>query len=220
VGDIDFKKRTISLNRGLSPSATSCTRPVARPATPAVPSTSTRPPLSVLAGWKALQAAELVAIDDDGWVFTDARPIHPHALSQVFERIARRAGVPVIRLHDLRHTHGTLLIKEGVPVKVVSERLGHANIAFTIQTYQHVLPGMQADAARTYELLTHPCSTGGRGPGGPPEEDQLSPVDDHGNNEPRSLTWASCVNWWRGQDLNLRPSGYESFEPRPAGDER
>ncbi len=73
--------------------------------------------------------------------------------SLTFERIARRAGVPVIRLHDLRHTHGTLLIKDLVPVKVVSERLGHANIAFTIETYQHVLPGMQSAAARTFEAL-------------------------------------------------------------------
>ena len=62
----------------------------------------------------------------------------------------------VIRLHDLRHTHGTLLITDGVPVKVVSERLGHANIAFTIETYQHVLPGMQADAARVFEHLIVP----------------------------------------------------------------
>ena len=61
-----------------------------------------------------------------------------------------------MRFHDLRHTHGSLLIKEGVPVKVVSERLGHANIAFTMQTYQHLLPGMQADAARTYERLPDP----------------------------------------------------------------
>jgi hypothetical protein len=53
-----------------------------------------------------------------------------------------------IRLHDIRHTHGTLLIKAGVPVKVVSERLGHGNPAFTIETYQHVLPGMQGEAAR------------------------------------------------------------------------
>ena len=68
----------------------------------------------------------------------------------------RNAGVPAIRFHDLRHTHGSLLIKEGVPVKVVSERLGHSNIAFTMQTYQHVLPGMQADAARTYERLANP----------------------------------------------------------------
>jgi integrase len=59
----------------------------------------------------------------------------------------------------LRHTHGSLLIKEGVPVKVVSERLGHAHIAHTIQTYQHVLPGMGADAARTIERLTEPVPT-------------------------------------------------------------
>ena len=82
--------------------------------------------------------------------------IHPHAFSQAFERIARRAGVPVIRLHDLRHTHGTLLIKDLVPVKVVSERLGHANVAFTIETYQHVLPGMQSDAAHAFEALVAP----------------------------------------------------------------
>lgn len=66
------------------------------------------------------------------------------------------AGVRRIRFHDLRHTHGSLLIKEGVPVKVVSERLGHAHIAHTLQTYQHVLPGMQADAADTYESLARP----------------------------------------------------------------
>ena len=68
-------------------------------------------------------------------------------------------GVPVIRLQELRRTHGALLIKAGVPVKVVSERLGHANIAFTIDTYQHVLPGMQADAARVYEALARPSGT-------------------------------------------------------------
>ena len=65
-----------------------------------------------------------------------ARRAHPlHAISQSFERISRRAGVRVIRLHDLRHTHRTLLIAAGVPVKVVSERLGHATPVFTIDTY-------------------------------------------------------------------------------------
>lgn len=91
-------------------------------------------------------------------MFTDGHgtTIHPHAISQTFERIARRAGVRVIRLHDLRHTHGTLLIAAGVPVKVVSERLGHATPTFTIETYQHVLPGMQADAAHVFEHLIVP----------------------------------------------------------------
>jgi integrase len=100
--------------------------------------------LQILVAWRHWQHSEQVAvrIDTAGWIFTDGagQPIHPHAISQAFERIAHRAGVPVIRLHDLRHTHGTLLIKAGVPVKVVSERLGHATPAFTIDTYQHVLP--------------------------------------------------------------------------------
>lgn len=113
--------------------------------------------VALLSSWRRWQETEqrAVGIDSRGWMFTDAdgEPIHPHAISQTFERIARRAGVRVIRLHDLRHTHGTLLIAAGVPVKVVSERLGHATPVFTIDTYQHVLPGMQANAARVFEQL-------------------------------------------------------------------
>jgi integrase len=116
--------------------------------------------VQVLTAWRAWQHAEQTAagIPSAGWIFTDGHgePIHPHAISQTFERVARRAGVPVIRLHDLRHTHGTLLIKAGVPVKVVSERLGHGEPAFTIDTYQHVLPGMQAGAARIFGQLIIP----------------------------------------------------------------
>ena len=86
----------------------------------------------------------------------DGEPVHPHAVYEAFRRIVHNAGIPTMRFHDLRHTHGSLLIKEGVPVKVVSERLGHAHIAHTLETYQHVLPGMQADAARTAERLADP----------------------------------------------------------------
>jgi integrase len=91
-------------------------------------------------------------------VFTngDGDTVHPHSVYMAFRRIVENADVPKVRFHDLRHTHGSLLIREGVPVKVVSERLGHSHIAFTMQTYQHVLPGMQADAAATYERLTEP----------------------------------------------------------------
>ncbi len=107
--------------------------------------------VEVLAAWQAWQKAEQVAVGTEAreWVFTDPNgdPIHPHSISQTFERVAARAGVPKIRLHDIRHTHGTLLIKAGVLVKVVPERLGHGNQAFTIDTYQHVFPGMQAEAA-------------------------------------------------------------------------
>ena len=55
---------------------------------------------------------------------------------------------PKIRLHDLRHTHATIGLKAGVPVKVIAERLGHENPAFTMKQYAHVIQGMQADAAR------------------------------------------------------------------------
>jgi integrase len=119
--------------------------------------------LTVLAGWRAMQSAEYTAvgIDDPGWMFTTAAgaPVHPHTLSQTFDRIVRRAPAPVIRLHDLRHTHGTILIANGVHSKVVSERLGHTWFAFTVETYQHVLPGMQADAARVIEALLAPAAT-------------------------------------------------------------
>ena len=121
--------------------------------------------VQVLSAWRAWQQTEqsVVGVEPTIWVFTNAngKPIHPHSISQTFERIVKRAEVPRIRLHDLRHTHGTLLIKAGIPVKVVSERLGHGNPAFTIDTYQHVLPGMQAEAAGVFEKLIAPeASTG------------------------------------------------------------
>lgn len=62
----------------------------------------------------------------------------------------RKSKMRRIRLHDLRHTYASILLKAGVPVKVVSERLGHSSPAFTMTVYQHVLPGMQADAAAAF----------------------------------------------------------------------
>ena len=75
-------------------------------------------------------------------------PIHPHTFSQAFERIVARSGLPKIPLHGLRHTHATVGLALGVPAKVVTERLGHENVAFTLKQYAHVLPGMQAEAAK------------------------------------------------------------------------
>ncbi len=143
--DFDRDAATLSINRGLIAVAYGSreTRGKTRNARRRIdldPATG-----EVLVAWRHWQQSERAAvrIDTAGWIFTDGagQPIHPHAISQAFERIAHRAGVPVIRLHDLRHTHGTLLIKAGVPVKVIGERLGHAAPAFTIDTYQHVLPG-------------------------------------------------------------------------------
>lgn len=91
----------------------------------------------------------------DDWMFCNAsgRFLNPESVSQLFDRIVRRAALPRIRFHDLRHTHASLLVAAGVPIKVVSERLGHAHPAFTMHTYQHLLPGMSAAAAEQFAAL-------------------------------------------------------------------
>jgi integrase len=67
----------------------------------------------------------------------------------------RQIGLPHVRLHDLRHTHASLLLQAGVHPKVVQERLGHSSIKVTLDTYSHVMGGLQEAAAQHFdELLT------------------------------------------------------------------
>lgn len=89
------------------------------------------------------------AWEDTGALFTkeDGSALHPHTLVWHFKKAQRSAGVPRLRLHDLRHTHATLALQAGVHPKVVQERLGHSSIAITLDLYSHVVPGMQEDAA-------------------------------------------------------------------------
>jgi integrase len=68
-------------------------------------------------------------------------------ISQQFQRVLEKAGLPYMRLHDLRHSAATLLLAAGVNVKVVQEMLGHSDIRITLQMYSHVMPDMQKDAA-------------------------------------------------------------------------
>ncbi len=109
--------------------------------------------VAVLRAWRKTQLEERLALghrpDDIDIVFSalEGGPTHPDLFSQTFDRAVAKSTLPRIRLHDLRHTHASILLKAGVPVKVVSERLGHSSPAFTMTVYQHVLPGMQADAA-------------------------------------------------------------------------
>jgi site-specific recombinase XerD len=81
---------------------------------------------------------------DQGYVFTwpDGRPLHPEHIASWFEQHTRAAGLPQIRLHDVRHSYATAALRAGISAKVISERLGHASVAFTLQTYGHVIPGM------------------------------------------------------------------------------
>ncbi len=92
---------------------------------------------------------------DTGLVFTmpDGRAWHPDAISRAFARLVQRSALPRIGLHDLRHTHATHLLAAGTNIRVTSERLGHASVAFTLDVYGHVLPGQQADAAAAVAAL-------------------------------------------------------------------
>ncbi len=90
---------------------------------------------------------------DTGHVFTnpDGTSLSPDGVSRAFSQIMAVLGLSGVRLHDLRHTHATLMLKMGVHPKIVSERLGHANIGITLDTYSHVLPGLQEAAAEAFE---------------------------------------------------------------------
>jgi integrase len=103
-------------------------------------------------GSRGDEAAELVFTTPTG------RPIHSDKLAKKFKAILRQAGLPVIRLYDLRHTSATLGLAAGVPPKVVAEQLGHASAAFTLDIYSHLLPHMQAEAAERVESLLYPNS--------------------------------------------------------------
>jgi integrase len=115
--------------------------------------------LAALREWRKRQLEERLLIGsryvDSGLVFTypDGSPILPNRISIWFRAHVRRSGLPTIRLHDVRHSYATAALDAGVPVKVVSERLGHANVQITMDTYQHVLPGMDESAAATVAAL-------------------------------------------------------------------
>ncbi len=74
-------------------------------------------------------------------------------ITNAFKRFINKNELGPLRFQDLRHTHATLLLRDGIYVKVVSERLGHASVAITLDTYAHVLPGMQAEAAQRLDSI-------------------------------------------------------------------
>jgi integrase len=83
----------------------------------------------------------------------DGRPYPARHMYRVFRKVAKEAGSDAVGFHDLRHTAATLMLRSGVNRKVASDRLGHATVAFTLDTYAHVLPDMQRAAAETLSNL-------------------------------------------------------------------
>jgi integrase len=96
----------------------------------------------------------------------DGSPLLPTTVTRAFTRTVRAVGLPGVRFHDLRHTHATLMLRQGVHPKIVSERLGHSTISITLDTYSHVLPGLQEAAALRFDE-------------GLPSEATKTPVETH-----------------------------------------
>lgn len=112
-----------------------------------------------LKAWRKRQAQEKLllgeAYQDNGLVFCkeDGTPLDPREFTKRFQRLLEKAGLPKVRLHDLRHTHASLLLARGVHPKVVQERLGHSSITITLDLYSHLAPGLQEAAAATLNGL-------------------------------------------------------------------
>ena len=89
------------------------------------------------------------------WVFPSPTggPISPDSVLHMLHRVLKRAGLPKVRFHDLRHTFATLALQNGVDVKTVSGMLGHFSAGFTLDTYAHVTTAAQKEAARTMEKV-------------------------------------------------------------------
>ena len=150
--------------------------------------------------------------EDSGLVFTwpDGRPLHPERFSKWFERLARAAGLPKIRLHDVRHSYAIAALAAGIPAKIVSERLGHANIAITMDTYSHVLlPGLDEQAAGTVAQLILGTSRRQRD-----SDDKVLTRGRRAARRGREVKGELPGQHWgdRG-DSNPRPSGPQSESP-------
>jgi integrase len=92
------------------------------------------------------QSEDLVCAREEGSIWK------PDTFTADFARLAKRAGLKGVRLHDLRHSHATQLLIQGIHPKVVSERLGHSTVGITLDIYSHVLPGLQEDAAKKLDI--------------------------------------------------------------------
>jgi len=99
-----------------------------------------------------------VPLKQDDLVFStpEGKPLRPNTITRAWATMATKAGVKPIRLHDARHTHASLMLKQGVHPKIVQERLGHASIQMTLDTYSHVTPGLQQAAAESFDRLLNP----------------------------------------------------------------
>ncbi|MFC1991938.1 site-specific integrase [Chloroflexota bacterium] len=155
--DIDFTYGQVSVSRSLhvlkgsqvvfrSPKTASGRRTIALP-----PSSTL-----ILNEYREKKEAEGVLLDkplsDNDLIFNNlGKPILPNTVTHAWLRLVKISGIKTIRLHDARHTHASLMLKQGIHPKIVQERLGHSSIQVTLDTYSHVAPGLQQSAANRFD---------------------------------------------------------------------
>jgi integrase len=111
--------------------------------------------------WREL--GKELSLDDLVFANIEGKPLDPSMLSHNFGKIVRKAGLQGVRFHDLRHTFASLMLFRGVPAKVISEALGHASVAFTMDTYSHIMAGMQSDAMALLDEVLPAANNGAPG---------------------------------------------------------
>ena len=94
-----------------------------------------------------------IPLKDEDLVFShpDGKPLLPNTVTHAWIKLVRQSGVKSLILHDARHSHASLMLKQGIHPKVVQERLGHSSIQITLDTYSHVSPGIQEAAAKRFD---------------------------------------------------------------------
>jgi integrase len=155
--DIDFEKRTLSISQALAETANGIVLQEPKTSSGKRSIALSQSTIDVLMKHKRSQAAEKLRAGtmyrDHGLVFasTVGTPISPRNFTRVWYTLREKAGVKPINFHSIRHTHATLMLKQGIHPKIVSERLGHSNISITLDTYSHVIPGLQQAAIDRFD---------------------------------------------------------------------
>jgi len=109
----------------------------------------------------SLHLGRLLKPDDLVFSNAEGKPLDPGVLSHNFARIEKRAGLRGVRFHDLRHTFASLMLLRGAKPKVISEALGHSSVAFTMDTYSHIMQGMQSEAMALLDEVLPPGENSG-----------------------------------------------------------
>jgi integrase len=159
--DVDFSEATLKVRQALTLPGDSDTPIIKAVKTPKSRRTLylSRDVLTVLSVRRERQRAERAYLGetwtDNGLIFTTAlgTPLHPRNLTRSFKRLTAAAGLREIRIHDLRHTYASLALQRGTPVEIVSERLGHSSVGFTLDTYRHLYEAERREAAVSLDDL-------------------------------------------------------------------